>query len=174
MPRSTSEGKIWTQARVLDLNPATILDIGPGAGTYSELLRPRMPHTHFTCVEIFEPYVEKYQLREKYPEVNVADARNFEFPVSDVVILGDVLEHMSREDAITVWKKAVVAARLATLLSIPIIEYPQGAMEGNEHEAHLHTWSHESVLRDFRGITLSWTGTEVGCYLAPGYVMGRK
>lgn len=43
----------------------TILDVGPGAGTYYDLLHPYFPLARFDAVEIFAPYVERYRLPER-------------------------------------------------------------------------------------------------------------
>ncbi|GAA2003856.1 methyltransferase domain-containing protein [Nakamurella flavida] len=167
MPQSSAEGKDWIRERIAELGreaPLTVLDIGPGVGTYAKLLRgPAVDH--LIGVEIYEPYVHTYRLREYYDEVIVGDAREVTFPAADVVILGDVAEHMSREDALALWAKAAAAARRAVYLSIPIVHYPQGEIEGNCHEVHVvDDWNHDTVRAAFTGIGEFWTGTEVGVY----------
>jgi SAM-dependent methyltransferase len=169
MPYSTQEGKTeFLLPAVLDLNTrgpvSSVLDIGPGSGTYADLLRPRLS-ARFTAIEIFEPYVSRFRLNRKYDEIILGDAREVEFPDVDLVILGDVLEHMEVTDALTVWDKARGAARLGVLLSLPIVVFEQGCVDGNEHEAHLHHWTHNEVLTLLPGIYKSWTGSIVGCYL---------
>lgn len=166
MPRSADEGKSWTVNRILALNPTSILDIGPGWGTYARLLRPHLPDTHFTGIEIFAPYIDKYDLTDWYDVLYIADARELPFPDADVVILGDVIEHMSLQEARDVWLKARCASRVAVFLSLPIIEYAQGECEGNVHETHLHTWDHETVLIELDGITESEIYTQIGVYRA--------
>ncbi len=106
-----------------------------------------------------------YRLHDYYDEIVVGDAREVPFPAVDVVILGDVAEHMSEADALGIWKKAQDAAALAVYLSIPIVHYPQGEIEGNPHEVHVdEDWDHDRVISTFSGIGASWTGTEVGVY----------
>ena len=96
MPRSLIDGKAWISHEVTRLRPATLLDVGPGQGTYSDLLRGVTPGSSWSCVEIFQPYVEMFELRRKYDVVHVADIRSFSWPTRyDVVILGDVLEHLT-------------------------------------------------------------------------------
>jgi len=73
MPRSLIDGKAWISHEVTRLRPATLLDVGPGQGTYSDLLRGVTPGSSWSCVEIFEPYVEMFELRRKYDVVHVAD-----------------------------------------------------------------------------------------------------
>lgn len=167
MPMSSPEGKDWTRDRILGLptsQPLTVLDIGPGVGTYAKLLAgPRLGH--ITGIEIWEPYVTTYRLHDHYDEVVVGDAREVEFPPCDVVILGDVAEHMPEEDALRLWERATAAARLAVYLSIPVVHYPQGAIEDNPHEHHVvDDWDHERVLAAFPGIGQWWLGSEVGVY----------
>ncbi len=167
MPMSSAEGKPWTKDQVLALatdGPITVLDIGPGVGTYAKLLAgPQV--SRLTGIEIFEPYVHTYRLRDYYDEIIIGDVREVDLPAADVVILGDVAEHMTEEAALDLWQRASAAARKAVFLSIPIIHYPQGSIEGNPHEHHVvDDWDHDKVLEAFDGITQWWLGTEVGVY----------
>jgi len=167
MPMSSAEGKEWTRDRVFGLaadGPLSILDIGPGVGTYAKLLAgPQVKH--LTGIEIWEPYVTTYRLHQYYDSIIVADAREVDWPEADVVIMGDVAEHMDVPDAQILWKKAEQAARRAVYLSIPIVHYPQGHIEGNPHEHHVvDDWNHEKVLAAFPGIGEYWRGSEVGVY----------
>ncbi|GLY29944.1 hypothetical protein Kisp02_33090 [Kineosporia sp. NBRC 101731] len=167
MPMSSSEGKDWIRERIAVLaveRPVTVLDIGPGVGTYAKLLAG-LPVGRVTGIEIYEPYVHTYRLREYYDEIILGDARTLAFPEADVVILGDVAEHMTEDEALGLWAKARAAAARAVYLSIPVVHYPQDEIEGNPHEVHVvDDWNHERVLKAFEGIGESWTGTEVGVY----------
>ena len=167
MPMSSAEGKSWIRDRVHEAgahSPVDVLDIGPGVGTYAKLLAgPQV--ASLTAIEIFAPYVTTYRLADYYDEVIVGDARTTPFPDTDIVILGDVAEHMSEQDALALWAKSAEAARRSVYLSIPIVHYPQGHIEGNGHETHVvDDWNHERVLAAFAGIGASWRGTEVGVY----------
>ena len=167
MPQSSAEGKDWISARVHAAGiqqPVEVLDIGPGVGTYAKLLAgPQV--ARLIGIEIFEPYVHTYRLRQYYDEILIGDARTTDFPDTDIVILGDVAEHMTEPEALALWDKAAKAARVAVYLSIPIVHYPQGHIEGNSHEVHVvDDWNHERVLAAFTGIDAWWTGTEVGVY----------
>jgi hypothetical protein len=167
MPLSSSEGKSWTKERIYALasaGPVSVLDIGPGVGTYAKLLAgPEV--SRLTGVEIFEPYVHTYRLRDYYDEIIIGDAREVELPAADVVILGDVAEHMTVDEAQDLWQRCGDAARRAVYLSIPIVHYPQGEIEGNPHEHHVvDDWEHDGVLEAFPGIGEWWLGAEVGVY----------
>lgn len=168
MPLSSAEGKPWTKGRIdalaAEVGPVEVLDIGPGVGTYAKLLAGASV-SRLTGLEIHEPYVHTYRLRDHYDEILIGDARELELPACDVVILGDVAEHMTREAALDLWDRAGRAARRAVYLSIPIVHYPQGEIEGNVHEHHVvDDWDHDKVLAAFDGIGAFWTGTEVGVY----------
>jgi trans-aconitate methyltransferase len=154
--------------RIQPLNPVDVLDIGVGAGTYGTVLRELCPGAKLTGVEAWAPYVDQFDLHAIYDEIIVADVRYLAaLPRADVVILGDVLEHMTEDEAIAVWRMARGAARKAVYLSIPIIHYPQGHLEGNPFEEHIvDDWTHERVLATFEGIGAHWTGTIVGAYEA--------
>ena len=103
MPLSSAEGKSWTKGRIDEIagevGPLEVLDIGPGVGTYAKLLAgPSV--SRLTGVEIYEPYVHTYRLRDHYDDIVVGDAREIDLPACDVVILGDVAEHMTEEAAL--------------------------------------------------------------------------
>jgi 2-polyprenyl-3-methyl-5-hydroxy-6-metoxy-1,4-benzoquinol methylase len=109
-----------------------------------------------------------FELRRKYDVVHVTDVRCFSWPTRyDVVILGDVLEHLTLADALRVWASARARA-CYVVLSIPIVEYLQGVHYGNIHETHLHVWSHESVVDQLDGIRRWQRHAAIGVYLADG------
>lgn len=164
MPISSTEGKDWTRDKLRALAPASLLDVGAGAGTYARLLAEDRP-ARMVALEVFEPYVERYRLHELYDEVLLGDARTTELPEADVVVLGDVAEHMSVEEAQDLWRRAGDAARRAVYMSIPIVRYPQGELEHNAHEVHVvDDWDHDKVLAAFPGITDCFQGQVVGVY----------
>lgn len=164
---SSAEGKEWIRDGVRALageGSLDVLDIGPGVGTYAKLLAgPAI--SRIVGVEIYPPYVKTYRLHEYYDDIIIGDVRAVELPETDVVILGDVAEHMTEAEALDVWDRCGAAARRAVYLSIPIVHYPQGEIEGNEHEHHVvDDWDHDKVLSAFTGIGRYWLGTEVGVY----------
>lgn len=127
-----------------------VLDVGAGSGTYARAFREGEP-SYWYALEVHEPYVDRYKLRDVYDVVVIDDARqalggaHHHF---DLVILGDVVEHVSKADG---YRMIEQACRIAdhVLLNLPIGEYCQGAIDGNEHEAHLATWSVDDVFAAF-------------------------
>lgn len=168
VPMSSAEGKDWTRTRVHELaegfGPLVVLDVGPGVGTYAKLLAgPDVGR--MIGLEVWEPYVETYALARYYDEIVIGDVRTSPLPDVDVVILGDVLEHMSRADAVAVWDRAHAVARLAVYLSVPIVHYPQDEIEGNPFEVHVEQdWDVDSVVAAFEGVGAQWIGHEVGVF----------
>lgn len=136
MPRSTGYFKNETKDYILNnfKTDCKILDVGPGIGTYS-LLLSNYGYKNIDCVEIFEPYVHQYDLKSKYRNVYVGDIvdYNIDFDIYDLIILGDVLEHISYENSMKLLNKI---QRSNIIICIPF-ESPQGEHFGNIHEIHL-------------------------------------
>ena len=135
MPYSFDQGKQYIKNILGRVKPARILDIGPGSGTYAKLY----PDAKWTGIEIYEPYVERFDLNNLYEKVIIADAREYDFGELgrfDAVVAGDVLEHMTAEDAKSLLEK-LKALSSTVIVSIPIGHFPQGEWEGNPHEAHV-------------------------------------
>jgi 2-polyprenyl-3-methyl-5-hydroxy-6-metoxy-1,4-benzoquinol methylase len=102
MPRSTGYFKNETINFIVNnfTKNINILDVGAGIGTYSGLLREK-GYINIDCVEAFETYVTDYNLIEKYNKVYVGDVTNvdIDFEKYDLIIFGDVLEHINLLDA---------------------------------------------------------------------------
>ena len=130
----------------------TVVDIGPGSGTYIHLIKEQAgccANAHWIGVEIWAPYIEQFQLQKRYSEVINTDVRtvNWSQLNPDVVIAGDVLEHMTKSDAVTLVDQILAVAK-TLIVSIPIRYMPQDEQSyENPHEAHIKDdWSHEEVM----------------------------
>ena len=171
MPKSDKEGKneIAEWCRSLT-NVHKIVDIGAGSGTYSKMFKKLnlFQDATFIGIEAWAPYIEQYSLHKKYHQVINADVRtvNFaELAPFDLVVMGDVLEHLSKEEAVSVVKEVAKHSRYA-IISIPIIHYPQDEYEGNPFEVHVKDdWSHQEVLETFFNFEKTFEGERIGCYL---------
>lgn len=151
MPYSDPEDRDWAAKHITAAAPRLIYDIGPGVGTYADLLKPSLPNTVFHGVEIWEPYIEQFDLLSKYDAISIADVREFEFPLGNeyTVIMGDVLEHMPECDGREVIARMKDDAQ-HILLSVPIRHCEQGSVFGNPHEAHVRHWNYDE-LTDLMG-----------------------
>ena len=110
-----------------------ILDVGPGQGTYSELLRDL--GYRIDAVEVFAPYVDRFNLREKYDSVYVANILNFDVKPYDFIILGDVLEHIPTELAQNLLTDFDLMDK-RFLVAVPYMMPQDGEQYGNEYETH--------------------------------------
>lgn len=174
MPTSDAEGKEWSLARFKRYQPNTVTDVGPGEGTYAKLFRPEREGVWWTAIEIHRPYIAKYKLkstktRRMYDEIHVEDARQADDHLlhRDLVIFGDVLEHMPREDAVALLQRAEQAGCWHILVSLPIVESIQGEVDGNPHEAHVHQWDADDMwqaLNALGGKVEYWYGQTLGVW----------
>lgn len=114
-------------------NTKRILDAGPGEGTYSKLLRDL--GYKMDCVEIHEPYTITYNLKDKYDNVFIGNILNQDITNYDFIILGDVLEHISADDAQNLIKKIVNQGK-ECLVAVPYL-MPQDGLDDNDYEEHL-------------------------------------
>lgn len=153
---SALEGKRFIYDIITHLKPKTGLDIGCGSGTYARLF----PELEWTGVEVWEPYVSRFSLDRLYERFILADARQWEPDDHyDISIAGDVLEHMTVEEAVALVEKLKSCAD-TVLVSIPVVHYPQDEVGGNPFEAHVvEDWTVEKVIKAFG--QPDWHGVEL-------------
>jgi len=155
-----NEVRDWIQSNVS--TSERILDVGPGIGTYSDLIRAH--GYQIDAVEIFQPYIEKYGLTEKYDTVYCEDIVNFDITDYDFIILGDVLEHLSVEHAKELID-GIVDSGKGCLVAVPY-EMEQGEHEGNEHETHLQSDLTEEVMKErYPELQLKFSNQYYGYYV---------
>ncbi len=109
-----------------------ILDVGPGLGTYSNLIRDH--GFSMDAVEIHEPYINMFGLRGKYDTIFTRSIIGFDLSPYDFIILGDVVEHISISDAKQIIE-SIISQNKACLVAVPFM-MEQGEMYGNPYEAH--------------------------------------
>lgn len=110
---------------------ATCLDVGACNGKWFDLLGD---HFVMDAVEVWEPYAQKYKLAEKYKNVFIKDIRQFNYSFYDLIIFGDVIEHMTVEEAQHVLAYASDHCQ-NMLVAVPFL-YEQGAKNNNPFEIH--------------------------------------
>lgn len=171
MPTSSSSGKKQIRqwiAKHKDI--ARVLDVGCGEGTYPRLLREQYPllaDAEWWGVEAWTKYIEEFNLHSLYYQIINEDARKInwtELPKIDLVIFGDVLEHMTKEESQELVNKALGISKYV-VISIPIVHSPQGAYGGNPFEIHVKdNWTHQEVLDSFPHIVESSGAKKIGVY----------
>lgn len=152
MPFSDAQGKDVILSWVKEINPRTVLDIGPGAGAYSDLLREHVNAWQFNALEVWEPYIGKFNLRQKYDHVTVGDIRTVNKDVIesyDLVIIGDVIEHMTKDEArsaLLTLTRPHFFQNYNLIISFPVLHLDQGDYEGNPYEAHVDHWTFDEMV----------------------------
>ena len=165
MPSSSGKGESFVKLYLPEIAPQKVIDVGCGKGNL--VRRYRTPGPHWTGVEIFEPYIATYQLKKKYEKVICADAREVDYGVDtyDLAFAGDVLEHMSYEEAQALMQKLQRAAPWV-IISIPLGYYPQGTVNGNMHERHItNYWDADKVQEKFGPYDYSAITLPVGTFI---------
>lgn len=146
MPYSDNENKQVAKDWIKELKPKRIMDVGAGAGAYSDLARE--DGQHWVAVEAWGTYVNQFNLKDKYDEVVVADVRYLDFKKVgrvDLSIFGDIAEHMKMSEA-----KAVINEMLNNsdylLICFPVVHLDQEPWQGNYFEIHEEHWHYETML----------------------------
>ena len=130
-PVGKKEIKFFLQTKLK--TGAKILDVGAGGGTYYKLLGKNYD---WSAIEIWHDTA--IYLSTIYNTVYEGDVINFWYPCKyDLVIFGDVIEHLTVENAQECIERAKKNSK-AILIAIPY-DSPQGAIYGNEAEKHLQT-----------------------------------
>jgi predicted nicotinamide N-methyase len=164
---SNPENKDWVGEKLQQINPKKILDVGAGAGIYLDVVKKYLEDSVIIdAIEVWNPYINQFNLKNRYNEVYEVDAREFNNFDYDVVILGDVLEHMSEKDAVNLWNKISNSAKYA-IISIPIVHYHQDAINGNPYEVHVEEdWNTNRVLEKFSNIVEHKEFAVTGTFIA--------
>lgn len=171
MPISSPSGKSPSQWIVRRLNDETglarILDVGPGDGFYAKTFRAPLHNQHWIGAEVWAPYIKKYALPALYDQMIVCDIRYLDWSAVaplDLVICGDMLEHMTRADAVKVVDRALTASRVV-LISMPIEHFPQGEIEDNPFEVHVEEdWSDADAKAAFPDWCIAIRENYIGVY----------
>ncbi len=172
------------------LSPGSVLDLGMGFGRWGMLTRemcdvwqnritPEQWQVELVGVEAFQKLVQPYH-GAFYDEVIVADALDYVRGAErtfDLIILGDVLEHLPRGEAQELLSLCRSKAHY-TLLCVPLGEgWQQGEMYGNPYERHRSVWRNWQLAelepvcdRRFR----NYHGLVHGVYLFPSTELDER
>ena len=147
-----------------------ILDVGAGRGTYYYLLNDKFKN--MDCVEIYEPNIEDHKLRAKYVNVFNENAVNFKYDYYDLIIFGDVLEHMTVKEAQKVLNYAYNRCK-NFVVAIPYC-LPQDENE-NKYEKHVQDdLTPENVKERYPNLKLLFGNREYGYYIKNDSMSKRK
>jgi len=146
------------------IRPASLLDVGAGSGKYGAMMRRLEGELTFSCrkvgVEITGAYVDSYGLAAIYDDIWVRDVYSLLSSApdlsGDVVVLGDVLEHLPKSRGIDLIEYLLY--RFKYLIAIFPVDLVQGAWEGNPAEAHVSLWYPEDLSRYRASVCTADTG----------------
>ena len=108
---------------------APILDVGACDGNWRRLLPE---YRNMDAVEVFGLNLPRLT---GYRQVFHADIREFRYDRYELIIFGDVIEHMTVEQAQAVLKYAAPRCR-DMIVAVPFL-YQQGEIYGNPYEVHI-------------------------------------
>jgi len=163
MPYSYGKFKNEIRDRIIDkFNPQTeILDVGAGSGVYSDLLWSTF--RKIDALEIFPNYIQMFELEKRYRSVIQADINHFNFDGYELLIMGDILEHLTVEDAQKILSK-IKSNNQGVMIAVPYL-YEQGEEFGNIHETHLQPdLAPEVMLERYPELTLLYGDENYGYY----------
>lgn len=124
----------------------SVLDLGCGHGFYKKLLGE-----YFTgpwhAVEIWQPYIEEYDLKNLYDRVFNENLLEFNFDYYDIIIMGDVLEHLTREDGSKIIKE--LKDKCEELFVVVPYNLPQSTVFGNVYETHLQEDLNDEIMAEY-------------------------
>jgi SAM-dependent methyltransferase len=164
MAFSADEGKglfkDWLTHLAKPLGFKRFLDVGCGAGVYGDIIREVFQRdVEIDAVEPFIVYVIRHGLTKKYDNIIVDDIRDA-YPMIekyDLIIAGDVLEHLTKAQAVEVVNGLLPKCRFFWG-AMPVemgrpwsYGYKQGSEEYVENplNQHLHDWSGEEIQKEF-------------------------
>lgn len=170
MPTSSPSGKKQIRQWIAKHDIKRVLDVGCGQGTYPMLLKQQYPllaTAEWWGIEAWTSYIKEFDLELLYDQIINQDARTLDWatlPQFDLVIFGDVLEHMTKEQSQDLVNQALSISKYV-VISIPIVHSPQGAYGGNPFETHVKdNWTHQEVLESFPNIVDSSGAKKIGVY----------
>lgn len=115
---------------------AKILDVGFGCAIYARLLR-KQGYNNIDGVDVYERGIKELKLDKYYNNIFISNILNFDFEFYDLIILGDVLEHLPLEKARALLECWIRDGKTNNLLiSIPY-NLKQAGTRDNPHEEHL-------------------------------------
>lgn len=123
---------------------AKVLDVGAGCGTYWNLL-----HRYYAtidAVEVYKPNIEKYKLKDKYHKVYNIDITQFKYDKYDIIIFGDIIEHLEIKDAQNVLKYAYNNCK-EMIVAVPY-QLEQDEVDGNIYEIHKQDDLTDEIIKE--------------------------
>jgi len=139
MPCSSNIFNIETERILAEINATNILDVGIGSGKYGNILRRLSPNCNIVGCEIDPSYLiefkERHQVYNSIINKSILDVVNETEHEYDLVIFGDILEHLKYSDVLNVLDYFQYRTKYI-LLSYPTA-LRQGIWHGHISERHM-------------------------------------
>lgn len=170
MPQSqqSEKGTKIIVDKILINSNRSVIDIGAGEGKWGKLLKGKV--NLIDGIEVWKPYINRFKLHSLYDTLYEIDLRDFKPDKKyNVVILGDVLEHLKREEALSVLTNLKTQVEII-FLTIPVTVCIQdGNAIGNPYETHHYHWSDKEIRYELGFDILNFSVNEnglvvIGCY----------
>lgn len=124
---------------------AKILDVGFGSGVYGKLLRAFL-YQNIDGADVYEENIKELGLDKIYDNIYIKNILDFDFDYYDLIIMGDVLEHIELESAKKLLSGFIKEKKCGNVIvSIPY-EYKQGEAYGNPYERHLQPDANDEYM----------------------------
>lgn len=123
-----------TVKQLLRIKPKNVFDIGVGDGFYGKLLCYLFDDINVIGIEKNPIYIGEFDLKKVYNVIIIDDIMNVISKINgDLIIFGDVLEHLEKHDMINVLRTAV------NNFGYIIINSPLGFQpQDHEYEEEIH------------------------------------
>ncbi|MBE2255709.1 MAG: class I SAM-dependent methyltransferase [Ignavibacteria bacterium] len=162
MPTSNWQNISYNIDLIKKINPKSILDVGVGFGRWGILFREFLElwnETDFsksdspdweikiTGIEIFPAYIKPYH-HFFYTEIIIKDIKDYLTEANDkfdLINFGDVIEHLTKKDALTIIEKSLNISDYV-LINIPIGKNWEQSSNINPYEEHKSIWQ----ISDFK------------------------
>ena len=134
----TELNTVW---RCIEKDTESILDIGCGNGVPMEFIN-RDNRFLSVAVDIFKPSLENCKALGMYRELVLGDANHLPFRDNsfDVVLCMALIEHLEKEEGGKLLREMERIATKEVVISTPVGEYKQGALNGNPYQQHRYCW----------------------------------
>ncbi|MBV1754840.1 MAG: methyltransferase domain-containing protein [Methanobacterium sp.] len=124
-----------------------ILDVGFGSGVYGKLLRAFL-YQNIDGVDVYEDNIKEMGLDKIYDNIHIKNILDFDFEYYDLIIMGDVLEHIELESSKKLLSRFIKNNKCGNIIvSIPY-EYKQGEAYGNPYEKHLQPNANKEYMEE--------------------------
>lgn len=135
-----------TMEQILFTNAQSVVDVGMGKGDNGRLIKTVNPKCRIIGIDIHLPTIDSAveHLGDIYDWVMCDDVRelvggHWSTHSSDVLLMGDVIEHMTKEEGYEVLRRAYPFFKYI-IVNTPLGFLEQSAINNNPHEEHISGW----------------------------------